>query len=165
MPLSLLSSVEVGEVTEAWLEACLLMLLPSTPAGGCSVEHGEVLLLARLEEGEILCGKDKTQGRPWDVEGLWKHNRSAERACGSTANQQPAAGYHLSFHYQSVYPALKVTGVAWDDASCLGVRVGSLFASYFEAGRTKARWENMQTPHKETRLGIKLPTLSNRVLS
>lgn len=62
MPLSLLSSVEVGEVTEAWLEACLLMLLPSTPAGGCSVEHGEVLLLARLEEGEILCGRDKTRG-------------------------------------------------------------------------------------------------------
>lgn len=57
MPLSLLSSVEVGEVTEAWLvEACLL---PSSPAGGCSVEQGEVLLLARLEEGEILCGKEK----------------------------------------------------------------------------------------------------------
>lgn len=63
MPLSLLSSVEVGEVTEAWLEACLLTLLPSTPAGGCSVEHGEVLLLARLEEGEILCGRDRTHGR------------------------------------------------------------------------------------------------------
>lgn len=61
MPLSLLSSVEVGEVTEAWLEACLLTLLPSTPAGGCSVEHGEVLLLARLEEGEILCGRDRTR--------------------------------------------------------------------------------------------------------
>lgn len=59
MPLSLLSSVEVGEVTEAWLgEACLL-LLPSPPAGGCSVEHGEALLLARLEEGEILCGEKK----------------------------------------------------------------------------------------------------------
>lgn len=63
MPLSLLSSVEVGEVTEAWLEACLLMLLASTPAGGCSVEHGEVLLLARLEEGEILCGSDRIQAR------------------------------------------------------------------------------------------------------
>ena len=59
MPLSLLSSVEVGEVTEAWVEeACLLLLLPSPPAGGCSVEQGEVVLLARLEEGEILCGKD-----------------------------------------------------------------------------------------------------------
>lgn len=59
IPLSLLSSVEVGEVTEAWLEdACLLLLLPSPPAGGCSVEQGEVLLLARLEEGEILCGRD-----------------------------------------------------------------------------------------------------------
>lgn len=60
MPLSLLSSVEVGEVTEAWLEeACLLLLLPSPPAGGCRVEQGEVLLLARLEEGEILCGEEK----------------------------------------------------------------------------------------------------------
>lgn len=65
MPLSLLSSVEVGEVTEAWLEVCLLMLLPSPPAGGCSVEQGEVLLLARLEEGEILCGTEKTQGDWW----------------------------------------------------------------------------------------------------
>lgn len=55
MPLSLLSSVEVGEVTEAWLEGtCLTMLLSSPPAGGCSVEHGDVLLLARLDEGEIL---------------------------------------------------------------------------------------------------------------
>lgn len=55
MPLSLLSSVEVGEVTEAWLEGmCLTMLLTSPPAGGCSVEHGDVLLLARLDEGEIL---------------------------------------------------------------------------------------------------------------
>lgn len=63
MPLSLLSSVEVGEVTEAWLEeACLLMMLPSPPAGGCSVEQGEVLLLAKLEEGEILCGK---KNRHW----------------------------------------------------------------------------------------------------
>lgn len=58
IPLSLLSSVDVGEVTEAWLkEACLLVLLTSPPAGGCSVEHGDVLLLARLEEGEILCRK------------------------------------------------------------------------------------------------------------
>lgn len=56
MPLSLLSRVEVGEVTEAWKEEeCLLLLLPSPPAGGCRVEQGEVLLLARLEEGEILC--------------------------------------------------------------------------------------------------------------
>lgn len=55
MPLSLLSSVEVGEVTVAWLEGtCLTMLLTSPPAGGCSVEHGDVLLLARLDEGEIL---------------------------------------------------------------------------------------------------------------
>lgn len=52
MPLSLLSSVEVGEVTEAWLEGT--MLLTSPPAGGCSVEHGDVLLLARLDKGEIL---------------------------------------------------------------------------------------------------------------
>lgn len=60
IPLSLLSSVEVGEVTEAWFgEACLLLLLPSAPVGGCSVELGEVLLLARLEEGDILCGKGK----------------------------------------------------------------------------------------------------------
>lgn len=58
MPLSLLSSVEVGEVTEAWLEGrCLAMLFTSPPAGGCSVEHGDVLLLARLDEGEILWGK------------------------------------------------------------------------------------------------------------
>lgn len=62
MPLSLLSSVEVGEVTEAWLgEACLLMLSPSPPTGGCIVEQGEVLLLARLEEGEILWGNEKRQ--------------------------------------------------------------------------------------------------------
>jgi len=55
IPLSLLSSVEVGEATEVWLEETwLLLLLPSPPAGGCSVEQGEVLLLARLEEGEIL---------------------------------------------------------------------------------------------------------------
>lgn len=55
MPLSLLSRVEVGEVTEAWLEGtCLTMLLTSPPAGGGSVEHGDVLLLARLDEGEIL---------------------------------------------------------------------------------------------------------------
>lgn len=40
-------------------EACLLLSLPSPPAGGCSVEQGEVPLLARLEEGEILCGKEK----------------------------------------------------------------------------------------------------------
>lgn len=60
MPLSLLSRVDVGEVTEAWLdEVCLL--LPSPPAGGCSVEQGEVLLLARLDEGEILCGKEEKQ--------------------------------------------------------------------------------------------------------
>lgn len=59
IPLSLLSSVEVGEVMEAWLvEMCLLLLLPSLPAGGCSVEQGDVLLLARLEEGEILCCKE-----------------------------------------------------------------------------------------------------------
>lgn len=58
MPLSLLSSVELGEVTEAWWgEACLSLVWPSPPAGGCSVEQGEVVLLARLEEGEILCGK------------------------------------------------------------------------------------------------------------
>lgn len=55
MPLSLLSNVEVGEVTEAWWEGmCLTMLLTSPPAGGCRVEHGDVLLLARLDEGEIL---------------------------------------------------------------------------------------------------------------
>lgn len=61
MPLSLLSSVEVGEVMEAWLEEpCLLLLLSSPPVGGCSVEQGEVLLLAKLEEGEILCGKEHT---------------------------------------------------------------------------------------------------------
>ncbi len=58
MPLSLLSSVEVGEVMEAWLEEACLLLLPSPPAGGCRVEQGEVLLLARLEEGEILCGNE-----------------------------------------------------------------------------------------------------------
>lgn len=60
IPLSLLSSVEVGEVTEAWFgEACLLLLLPSAPVGGCSVELGEVLLLARLEDGDILCRKGR----------------------------------------------------------------------------------------------------------
>lgn len=57
MPLSLLSSVEVGEVRGPWVgEACLLPVSPSPPAGGCSVEQGDVLLLARLEGGEILCG-------------------------------------------------------------------------------------------------------------
>lgn len=80
MPLSLLSSVEVGEVTEAWLVACLLMLLPSTPAGGCSVEHGEVLLLARLDEGEILCGgggwRQKPRGDHEVLRLFRKHNRA-----------------------------------------------------------------------------------------
>lgn len=96
MPLSLLSSVEVGEVTEAWLEACLLMLLPSTPAGGCSVEHGEVLLLARLEEGEILCGRDKETPPGGDRETFeGPRNKTqlgapSERASERTSNQLPA---------------------------------------------------------------------------
>lgn len=64
MPLSRLSSVEVGEVTEAWREeTCLLSLLPSPPVGGCRVEQGEVLLLARLEEGEILFGGERGRER------------------------------------------------------------------------------------------------------
>lgn len=54
IPLSLLSRVDVGEVTEAWTDG--LLSLPSTPAGGGSVDEGEGLLLSKLEEGEILCG-------------------------------------------------------------------------------------------------------------
>lgn len=54
MPLSLLSSVELGDVTEAWSP-------PSPPAAGCRVEQGDVLL-ARLEEGEILWGERRTVG-------------------------------------------------------------------------------------------------------
>lgn len=41
-------------MTEAWL-----VLLASPPAGGSSVEHGEALLLARLEDGEILCWRER----------------------------------------------------------------------------------------------------------
>ena len=59
MPLSLLSRVEEGEVTEAWREEACLLLFPSPPAGGGRVEVGEELLLARLEEGEILCGENR----------------------------------------------------------------------------------------------------------
>lgn len=160
MPLSLLSSVEVGEVTEAWLEACLLTLLPSTPAGGCSVEQGEVLLLARLEEGEILCGERETG-----------HGRGATLRCGGGSlgknplgalsehvagrrTSSTAAGGHLSFHYRSVDPALKVTGVAGGDPSCLGVRAGSRDAGYFEAGRT------CKLHRGRTRMGLKPTTFS-----
>lgn len=70
MPLSLLSSVEVGEATEAWWqEGGLLFEPPSPPAGGCRVEQGEVLLLARLEEGEILCREDETRKKPTFITG------------------------------------------------------------------------------------------------